>query len=204
MPGYYPITVTATNPCAEVSGTFSVAIHEPIAGLEAFNDSPTPLGSSTTLTATITAGSNVSFTWAFGDGEGGDGGVLTHTYRAVGTYSALVTAGNSVSTLMATTTVTIDEPIAGLEAFNDSPTMLGSPTTLTATFTAGSNVSFTWAFGDGTFGSGAVLTHTYPAALTYTTLVTASNSVSTMTATTVVTITEPTYYIYLPLVLRNY
>jgi len=46
-----------------------------------------------------------------------------------------------------TSTVT-DAPIAGLEATNDSPTMLGNPTTLTATISAGSNVTYTWAFGD--------------------------------------------------------
>jgi hypothetical protein len=41
----------------------------------------------------------------------------------------------------------------------------------------------------------------------YTAAVTATNSVSTMTATTVVRVIEPlppTYYIYLPVVVRNW
>lgn len=104
-------------------------------------------------------------------------------------------------------TVTVEEPITGLTALNDSPTTLGDPTTLTATVTAGSNVSYNWDLGDNAFGSGATVSHTYTATGVYTPVVTASNSVSTMTVTTVVTIStpvQPTYYIYLPLVTRGY
>jgi len=55
----------------------------------------------------------------------------------------VVTAGNTINTLTATTVVTInEEPIAGLAAVNDSPTALGEPTTLTATVTAGDPVAF--------------------------------------------------------------
>ncbi len=101
-----------------------------------------------------------------------------------------------------TATVT-DVPVAGLVAANDSPTVLGNPTTLTATVIAGSHVSYTWAFGDGAPGSGAVVTHTYPAVGVYTAVVTASNPVSELTATTTVTITGPGFSIYLPVVMRT-
>jgi YD repeat-containing protein len=83
-----------------------------------------------------------------------------------------------------------EESIAGLAVPNDSPTVLGDGTTLTATVTSGTHVSYTWAFGDGDTSSGAVVTHTYPSATTYTPIVTASNSVSVLTATTQVTITD--------------
>jgi uncharacterized repeat protein (TIGR01451 family) len=104
-----------------------------------------------------------------------------------------------------TSSVVVEAPIAGLEAVNDSPTPLGSSTTLTATITVGSNVTYTWAFGDGTAGSGAEVTHTYPDAAVYTAIVTASNPVSELTATTTITIaaTGPSFAAYLPLVLRN-
>jgi uncharacterized repeat protein (TIGR01451 family) len=99
-----------------------------------------------------------------------------------------------------------DVPIVDLIATNDSPTPLGSATTLTATVTAGSNVIYTWAFGDGDTGSGAVVTHTYAAVRDYTAVVTASNSISMLTATTIVTVNEPhpapDSYVYLPLVMR--
>ncbi|MGD8623433.1 MAG: FG-GAP-like repeat-containing protein [Anaerolineae bacterium] len=93
---------------------------------------------------------------------------------------------------------TVEEPIMGLRAYNDSPTALGNVTTLTATITAGSNVTYTWTLGDGAPGSDAVLTHTYPALGVYTAVVTATNSVSILTATTRVTIVQHTYY--LPLI----
>jgi RHS repeat-associated protein/uncharacterized repeat protein (TIGR01451 family) len=181
--------ISATGQVAAVTAISDA----PIAGLAATNDSPTALGQATTLTATVTAGSHVTYTWAFGDGEKGDGAVVSHTYPATGTYTAVVTAGNSVSSEVASTTVTItDVPIAGLAAANDSPTPLGEATMLTASITAGSNVTYTWAFGDGEMGDGAVVTHTYPATGTYTAVVTAGNSANVMTATTVVTISPPT------------
>jgi len=108
---------------------------------------------------------------------------------------------------------------------SDSPTVLGQATMLTATVAAGSNVAYTWAFGDGspllttggspllptggTTGSGAVVTHTYPTIGIYTAVVTASNSVSVLTTTTSVTVTPaPAPYtgltIYLPLILKSW
>ncbi len=178
----------------------------PVAGLTATNDSPTPLGNATNLIATVTAGSLVTYTWAFGDGTFSSGAVVSHIYPAVGKYTALVTASNSISQLTATTSVIVDEAIAGLTATNNSPTVLGSPTTLTATISAGSHVTYTWAFGDRSslaIGPSSVVTHTYPAAGVYSAVVTASNPVSVLTATTTVTIIRPPLYIYLPLVVRQ-
>jgi VCBS repeat-containing protein len=162
----------------------------PITGLTATNDSPTPLSSPTTLTATITTGTNTIYSWAFGDSTFGSGAVATHTYPAVGTYTAVVTASNDAGVVTTATTIVVDEPITGLSATNDSPTQLGTPTTLTATITAGSNVVYTWTLGDGTSGYGAVLTHTYPTQGTYVAVVTATNSLSILTATTTISITN--------------
>jgi CSLREA domain-containing protein len=96
-----------------------------------------------------------------------------------------------------------DEPIAGLMAANNSPTLLGATTTLTATVTAGTNVSYTWAFGDGETGTGSVTTHVYPAAGLYTAVVTATNAISSQTAETEVTVVMPETpaYLYLPAVM---
>jgi RHS repeat-associated protein len=78
-----------------------------IAGLSAVNDSPTELGQATTLTATVTAGTHVTYTWAFGDQQLDRGAVVTHTYAATGAYTAIVTASNLASVVTATTRVTI-------------------------------------------------------------------------------------------------
>jgi hypothetical protein len=175
--------------------------------LSATNDSPTALGSPTLLTATVafTPSIGLSYTWSFGDSEGDEGAVVTHTYPAAGVYTAVVTASSSISDwLAATTEVTVVEIITGLRAINDSPTPLGDLTTLTATVTAGSNLTYTWALGDGRPGAGSIVTHTYTDTGVYTAVVTASNSLSELTATTSVEITQRIEYDqYLPLVLRQ-
>jgi PKD repeat protein len=184
--------------------TTTVTGEEAIAGLEAASDSPTVLGDPTTLTATVTAGTNVTYTWDLGDGEFDGGAVVAHTYLTPGIYTAVVTAGNNVSELTATTTVSItDAPVAGLAASNDSPTLLGSVTTLTATITGGSNVTYTWGFGDGAYGRGEVVLHTYPDVGDYTAIVTASNSINEVTATTTIRIFGSYRYLYLPVLLKD-
>ena len=136
----------------------------PISGLSAANDSPTRVGNVTHLTATLSAGTNVTYAWNFGDGVLGSGATTSHIYPAVGTYTATVTATNSAGSVVATTAVTItDVPISGLSAANDSPTRVGSVTHLTATLSAGTNVTYAWNFGDGVLGSGATTSHIYPA-----------------------------------------
>jgi hypothetical protein len=94
-----------------------------------------------------------------------------------------------------------EEPIEGLAAANDSPTILGQPTTLTATVITGTNVAYTWALGDSIMISGAVVSYTYPATGIYTATVTAENAVSQASADTTVWINpRPLWQTRLPLV----
>lgn len=188
--GSYTATVTASNSIGEVAATTQITIEEAVVGLSAINDGPTAFGNNTILSATIAAGRNVAYAWAFGDGESGSGAVTTHMYPSPGLYTAIVTASNSVSLLTATTSVAIEDTISGLAIIHDSPTALGTCTTLTATITSGGNATYLWAFGDGETSSGAVVTHIYPDLGIYTVVVTASNTFNTVTATGVVTITE--------------
>ncbi len=183
--------VNASSSVGQASATAVVTAEVGIEGLAAFNDGPTQLGSLTTLTATLDAGSNVTYMWDFGDGgEYGEGAIVTHTYLHTGLFVARVTAINKVGFMRATTLVTItDIPITGLTVVNDSPTWIGAPTTLTATVATGSNVTYAWDFGDGEGGSGAVVTHVYPSVGTYTAVVTASNGANAVSDMSIVTIT---------------
>ena len=173
-----------------------------IVGLSAVNDSPTTLGSTTTFTATVTAGTNVSYAWDFGDETFGSDTVVSHTYETPGIYTATVTASHSISEEDADTIATVEETIAGLFASNDSPTLIGNTTTFTATHSAGTNVSYAWDFGDETFGSGAVVSHTFETPGIYTATVTTSNSISTQMATSQVIVIGDDYHNYLPLITR--
>jgi hypothetical protein len=104
---------------------------------------------------------------------------------------------------LVTHTAIAEIPILGLEAMSDSPTPLGLPTRLTATITAGSNVTYAWAFGDGQGGSGPAVMHTYPDVGDYLATVWAGNQVGVVTATTAIRITAPRPILYLPVVMRN-
>ena len=128
--------------------------------------------------------------------------MVSFTWSSLGTQVVTATASNNFGWVTGMHVIEInDAPISGLSAANDSPTLLGSATTLTATVNGGTNVSFTWDFGDGSGGVGASLTHTYPVPGIFTATVTATNSTNSLTKTTLVSIT-PFYRNYLPLVFK--
>ena len=79
----------------------------------------------------------------------------------------------------------VDDPIAGLSAQNDGPALVGSFITFSAAITGGTNVSYTWDFGDGMTGSGISPAHIYTASGIYTATVTASNDAGSVQAETV-------------------
>lgn len=104
-------------------------LDSPIGSLTALNSSPTRLDDTTFFTATA-AGTNVVYTWNFGDDSSiGSGADVTHPYALSGTYTAIVTATNTFNSLSASTTVTITNqpPVA---AAADSAFSLGSVATL--------------------------------------------------------------------------
>ena len=149
--GTYTAVVTASNSANTGTATTQLAVTAAgdvaISGLQATNDSPTTLGQATTLTATVGSGTGVSYSWAFGDGDIGSGAIVVHTHPDLGTYMAVVTSINSINAITATTQVTVtDSAISGLNAASDSPMEPGRTTTLTATVSAGTHISYTWAF----------------------------------------------------------
>ena len=181
------VSVDIDGSVRPINGAFDMGYHETnaldraLCNLTATNSSTNLFGVPTQFTATLVAGSNVAYTWSFGDGSTGSGATPTHTYTSVGGFTAIVTATNSVpgsgGILSATTSVTIvDAAITGLNAVSNSPKDLGSATQFTASVTAGTNVVYTWSFGDGSTGSGATPAHTYASIGSYTATVTATNS----------------------------
>ncbi len=185
----FTLTVTDAHgvPSAPSQAVITVA-DLAITNLTAASSSPTVLSNATAFTATQTGGTGVSYAWDFGDGIGtGTGAHPTYTYPSVGTYVATVTATNVVNQLTRTTQVIVGLPVSGLAAASNSPRFVGSSTAFTATITAGTNVAYQWAFGDGGTGSGANPTHTYSAPGSYTAMVTATNVFGSQVATTTVT-----------------
>ncbi len=177
---------------AVTAGPFELTIVRVLAE----NDGPTALGTTTAFTTTV-LGDDVGdyhFDWDFGDGTvtSDQEAVIGYQYAAVDVYTATVTALKGSDVFTTTTVVVVDEVISGLDAINDSPAVLGNTTLLTATISSGSNVTYTWDFGDGrpsSMANQAATLHNYPAGI-YTATVTALNSVSVMTATTEVALVD--------------
>jgi hypothetical protein len=199
----YTLITSSDTASAITPAPFEIigGIEEEITGLEAFNDGPTELGQTTTLSATIQSGSNVTFEWNLGDGSHAAGKIIAHEYLDLGDYTAVVTASNSLNMLITTTLVTIiDQPIAGLTFLNDSPTDLGETTTFTLSISAGTHVSFTLAFGDDTAGESSTLSpgmplnlyHDYAHAGEFTAQITTTNSSNQVIASSPVTILAAT------------
>ncbi len=198
LPGVYSVTLAVDYGGAAdtLTQTHCITVYQ--AGFSA-----EPVVGTIPLTVTFSNHSlnAANYQWDFGDGltSASSALSLTHVYTSVGVYTASLSAWAGLGSAHIVTrthyiTVT-DTPIEGLVATNDSPTNLGQPTTLTATITSGSNVTYTWNFGDGSSpvtgvegGSTTVVTHTYPAVGIYTAVVTASNPAGEVTATTPVTI----------------
>ena len=107
-----------------------------ISGLMATNNSPTEVGNTTTLTATISTGNHVRYAWNFGDGASGSGAVVTHTYATFGEYTAIVTATNPAGQATANTSVIITDTTAP-----ESPTLINPAD---GTKTKDNTPTFTW------------------------------------------------------------
>jgi len=172
----------------------------------ATNDSPTVVGQVTTLTATVnvTDISGLTFSWILGDGQSASGPVVRYTYPSVGTYEAWVIVSDGKTLANARMLVKIVEeptPVVvapkGLVADSNAPQEAGKPVRFWATVQEGTNVVYTWDFGDGSPPeTGAVVNHIYttPRSTPYLVQVVASNSLGRTTLSTPlqVTVTEAT------------
>ncbi|HNB52977.1 MAG TPA: FG-GAP-like repeat-containing protein [Anaerolineales bacterium] len=91
----------------------------PISGLGLTSDSPTSLGEPTTLTITLAAGTNVTYSLNLGDTSPLLLGnlipnvplSLTHTYPATGLYTPTLTAANTIGSATVAAQVSITPPV---------------------------------------------------------------------------------------------
>ncbi|MCB8942278.1 MAG: PKD domain-containing protein [Ardenticatenaceae bacterium] len=144
--------------------------------------SPDALGTATQFTNTST-GTDLTFTWNFGDGATGSDANPSHTYAATGSYTVILTATNTFGS--DTTTGLVEILLAPTAAFDlFSPVVFGQTAVFTNTST-GDNLHYLWDFGDGATSTTLNPTHTYTATGPYTVTLTASNDVGSDAATAV-------------------
>ena len=146
-----------------------------------------PAGQATRFTVTVTAslkiigvGRITEVTIDFGDGQSLSLGSLTgtstvdHVYASPGTYVVVASVTDAGGDGASTTLVITVAPRAPVASFTFSIT--GLNVSFDATASTGTDLTFTWDFGDGTSGSGATISHTYSAAGTRTVSLTVVDS----------------------------
>jgi PKD repeat protein len=199
FPGGTPATSTAQNPIVTypAAGTYSAVLTVSNAvgnntstqnAIVTVNTTPVTAFSATTngLSATFanTSSNATAFSWNFGDGNSSTQATPTHTYATDGSYTVVLTATNGCGSTTATRTVVIaTPPVAGFTASNTSGC---SPLTVQYTSTSSANsTSFNWQFPGGTPATSTAQnpTVTYPAADTYSAVLTVSNAVGNNTST---------------------
>jgi PKD repeat protein len=118
-------------------------------------------------------GSIINGVWDFGDGTGGDGVTVSHSYSAAGAYRVRlkVTDSGGLSDI-AVHWVQISPANQPPQAVISGPAsgLVGEALTFDASGSGDSDgaiVSYAWELGDGTTGSGTSVSHSYAAAGTY-------------------------------------
>lgn len=159
-------------------------------------NAPHPVGLTTYFTSTSLAGgdqpANLTYQWNLGDGSLRATQQPSHTYTNIGQYVVMLTVSNRLARDTITGLVEVtDQPVQNLQVATSSPTQLGEPTFLTATLT-GTNLIYQWDLGEGSFTqtTSGLMSHIYPQIGVYTVRLTVENSISRVTQTIPLTITD--------------
>ncbi len=191
----YTATVTATdNLGVTVTNSPTITV-SPKLTVSVTTSAPNPVvGQSLTFTATTANGVGVATcSWNFGDGSTGSGCSKTHAYNTQGTFTAKVTATDTLSvTATASVTVNIVSTLGVSLNASPNPTEPTVNPTFTATAAGGTPpyTSYSWTFGDGTTATttAATTSHTYNSTGAFSVTVTVADSAG-KTATSSVSVT---------------
>ncbi|WNY23345.1 hypothetical protein MmiHf6_06520 [Methanimicrococcus hongohii] len=131
------------------------------------------------------AGSGSTYLWNFGDGTTSADKNPSHTYNRTGTYSVALTVTNpcgATDSVIKSSYVSVGKvPVAD---FTGTPrTGVASLAVQFTDKSQGSNLTYSWDFGDGTTSTDANPKHTYSKEGTYTVKLTVKNTYGSNTAT---------------------
>jgi PKD repeat protein len=137
--------------------------------------------------------------WSFGDGATASALVTTHVYSKSGQYTITLTvSGGGVSsstskTITVNPSTPVTPPVSAAFDASTQTSQIGQTVTFTDTST-GSPTSWSWSFGDGATSNVRNPVHAYAGPGTFTVRLTASNAVSSATATKQITVSSVVPY----------
>jgi PKD repeat protein len=187
-------TATGTCPFVVGSGTSTPANTAPVATAAFGPNAPRP---TETVTFDGTGSSDadgdaLTYAWDFGDGTTADSAVADHAFAATGSYDVTLTVTDpSGATDTATVPVSVvpdQAPIAAASTTTSKP-KAKQPVTFDGTASNdpdGYDLTYTWTFGDGTSGTGAVVNHVFAKSGKYTVTLTVDDGLGGTDTDTIV------------------
>ena len=183
--GTYVITLNVTNNYGfSDSCSSSITIMNPPIADYTFTPAWPIVGQTVTFNASASTpdgGPIVSYYWDFGDGQNGTGVLITHAYATYGNFTVTlnVTDSNDLSSTFSSQFNVRQYPTANITYTPSLPLYVNQTVTFNAsasTPNGGSIVTYSWNFGDGNTGLGAVVNHAYSNYGTYIVNLTVTNS----------------------------
>lgn len=130
---------------------------------------------STSTNGGVSCSTLCSYSWDFGDGTSSTGLTTTHQFRTAGTFSVTLTVTDQRgASATKANSLQVAAPTPPTAAFTISPTP--APTNVDVFFNASGSkpaagrtiTSYSWAFGDGSTGSGVTTSHRFAGSGTFT------------------------------------
>jgi PKD repeat protein len=196
--GTYTVTLSVSNDSSTKTTSKSVTVTNPLAAN--FNWSPANPTTDDTVVFTDESSAGVTaWQWTFGDSASSTASAPSHRYATPATYNVTLTVYRDgvPASITKPLTVSAGAPVTpNVQAgFTFAPQTIssGSPVTFTDT-SSGAPTSWSWSFGDDTTSSAQSPMHTYATAGTFAVTLTASNAVSSSTASQFITVTSLQVY----------
>ncbi|HKZ63214.1 MAG TPA: PKD domain-containing protein, partial [Thermoplasmata archaeon] len=168
-PGSYVVRLTVWDDDGNASATdtLTVTVNAPPVASGTVTPASGTLATAFTFTSTSTDsdGTIVTTTWDFGDGATESGTAVTHAYATRQTFTVTLTVwDDDGATATTTLSVTVGNlPPTAVLAVTPDGGEVGTVFTFdgSASTDDGTIIVYAWDFGDGTTGSGVVVTHRY-------------------------------------------